>query len=98
MAIVKVRNNRIQLMTNKGRLLRSIGTGIDSADYNPTMEKGVAVKTDGNVILFDKNGRIVRTLTKGANRAVFSGDDVVVTMENGKIELRRLDGSLIRSI
>ena len=62
------------------------------------MEQGVAVQTNGNVILFNKEGRTVRTISRGARQAVFTGRDLVITLDNNKVELRRLDGSLIRTI
>jgi hypothetical protein len=51
-----------------------------------------------NTKLYKSNGSLVRTIGSGAQSGVVSGDEVHVTMKDGKVKIYGVNGSFKRTI
>ena len=58
----------------------------------------VAKMTGGSVHIYKSNGSYVRSLVSGATAAVVQGDEVHVTMPDGRVRIYGVNGVLKRSI
>jgi len=100
MNILKIVNGKLELRKPNGSLIRTIQTsGVVNADINNEGTLIVVTNDKGQVILRKDNGAQVRIIaTNNCTNAKFSGNDILVTKTNGKMELRKENGSLIRTI
>lgn len=99
MPFVRVTNNSVELIEEQTyRVVRTIATSALSADRNPKSNQSVIVHSDGRVILYDDDARVVRTLTTDGSSGIFSGDDIIIRKRSGHTEVWSADGRLIRSM
>jgi len=52
----------------------------------------------GNAKLYKSNGTFIRTVCSGAQSGVVSGDEVHVTMKDGKVKIYGVNGGFKRTI
>jgi hypothetical protein len=99
MPFVRVTNSSVELIDEQSyRVIRTIATSALSADRNQKTSQSVIVHTDGRVVLYDDDARVVRTLTTGGASGVFSGDDIIIRKGSGHTEVWSADGRLIRTM
>ena len=99
MPFVRVTNNSVELIDDQSfRVIRTIATSALSADRNSRSNQSVIVHSDGRVILYDDDARVVRSITSEGSSGVFSGDDLIIRKKSGRTEVWSADGRLIRSM
>lgn len=103
--ITKLNNGKVELLNEKGSLIRTIYSGNVSAidsDINNTGLLIVVTLSNGSVVLKNSTGGHIRTLydvtmNKAlATKSKFSGSEILIYLSNGKTELIRENGSVIR--
>ena len=63
------------------------------------LKDSYAIKvTGGQVRLYKTNGTFVRPIISGAKSAVIQGDEVHVTMPDGKVRIHALSGTYKRTL
>ena len=89
---VRVKNGRIELCTSEGGIRASFRTDSDEKYILATFK-------NGNVKLINPNGGgIIRDIVANAEaiRAIFDGDNVLVTLKDGRTQLRTMYGGILR--
>lgn len=98
--ILKNNNGKLEIYKDNGALyLKYPFNNVSFADLSNDEELVLVTFEDGNVELYKVNGaKHLRFNTNGyAKEARFAGDDLVITYENGKSEVRGKNGSLKRT-
>lgn len=100
MNLVKVKDEKVILMNDRGSIITTIvNHSAINADISNDGKLIVITFKDGKVILYNDRSSIVNTICgHSAISAKFSGDEIAVSMKTGKIELRKQNGSLIRTL
>lgn len=96
---VRVKNGRIELCTSEGGISASFRTDVVDAILSSDEKYILATFKNGNVKLINPNGGgIIRDIVVNAEaiRAIFDGDNVLVTLKDGRTQLRTMYGGILR--
>ena len=97
---VIIKNGRVNLIDSKGSIINQIcGNNPTQASLSNNEKNIVVTFKEGKVLVYDLKGHICGTITNNDGvSAIFSGNDVVLSKKNGKSELRKINGSIIRTL
>ena len=99
MKIIKITNKQVELYNSEtGGRIRSIGSkGVVDAALSSDEKLIVITYENGSAEIYnvETNAHRATPAKSRAVRASFQGDRVLVTLDNGKVELRSQDGGHI---
>jgi len=95
---VRVKNGKVELRDERDVLIRKLGNGTNvSAELNSDGSLLLMTTIWGRVELRNDIGSILKTIVfRRARSANFLGNNILITRNNGKSELRKVDGTLVK--
>jgi len=100
MNILKIVSGKVEIRSQTGNHIRTIGNG-DAvvADFNAAQDLVLITTVQGKVEIRTHTGNHLRTIGNGdATQARWMGADVAITTNRGKTEIRSATGNHIRTI
>ena len=95
---VRVKNGKIECYNDNCALNRVYEIGVVDAFLSNDEKRILATYKDGKVKIINTASGITERFLESNNavRAIFQGDNILVTLKNGNIEIRNKEGILIR--
>ena len=96
--LVRVKNGKIAYCYDNGTIERMYETDVVDAFLSNDEKRILATYKDGKVKIINTASGITERFLESNNavRAIFQGDNILVTLKNGHIEIRNKEGFLIR--
>lgn len=96
--VVKMDGDKVKFYNEHGSLVNTFRDNAISAEINSARTLLIVTLENGNVQLFNDHLSLINTsIADNASDAKFSGDNIIVTLRNGKRELRKANGAFISS-